>query len=857
MSNNLKTDSNTAASGKVWWVVAGFIVFFTGIVVYVGCHTDASKDSMPSIYMPAKDNSVISKTNDLLAHLVENGNRAVRVRSIDDLNRKYPGLVFDTPDINVDVDYIRTTDIRLVDIKLKEIKDRTDRDFYNNSNLTDLLEKQRNNMGLAFFKIRMDKDESGYYTIKSIKVVPSVYRTRLDNKVSRSTILSNPNNLFPASNYCFVVWKDQVIPIKQFDNNESLSERAFSANVRNGYFYHLFSDAPLTLVDIDSLYRSLDGNVRVRINMGNNGYILVDYLQDGRLALKTGDRLICTAHETGRGPVTITPSTSSGDPEIFDFDKDIRIVFNRNEPRTEMVLTHNNPLTILASATRSNSGVSRYTISPSLTDYYTQQVVAGLEAMLPQYDYNDTVRLTLDPILARYIEKELKDYTRQLMRQPGLARGSWEASMTVMDMSTGEILAMPYYRSENDGLEPDVAFTRKNPALICRYPGSTFKPMIALASVLTCPDLLSLNTHGHYSINTGTGTALFYGSPTTAWAVKTPGHWNGRASLCPFLAYSCDVYPVALAALALNGGNRNIANINNGFFVARDGQIYINQDRTLAEQPLMRNLDILYDINSNSEEHDSAARMPYYLWRNLTSDTNRFSDDDLLALDLLSPDPVIMHYSKIARESLRSTFVTWVLGQGTNEWNCVKMAEAWCRMLSKRDLKASMVRRVDSVGQQQLITNELQGGANEVWNEFLSQFESAQHIAGGTVYPMWEVVANLNREDPQLREDPLVLFSKTGTPNNYVRKEFNNLRQDEMVLDVAMYTFGIMKNREYQNVQNGQPAKGVVCVLRFTRTVKKNDIGNQDGLWSTHARDFFSSHRYRFTNLYHLIEHYL
>lgn len=857
MSNNLKTDNKSSTSGKLWWVVAGLIVIITGIVVFVGYHTDASKDSKPSIYMPAKDNSVISKTNNLLARLVEEGNRTIRVRSIDDLNRKYPGLVFDTPDLNVDVDYIRTTDIRLVDIKLKEIKDKTDIDFYNNSNLADLLEKQRNNMGLAYFKIRMDKDESGYCSVKSIKVVPSVYRTRLDNKVSRSTILSNPNNLFPSSSYCFVVWKDQVIPIKQFGNNDGLSERAFSANFRHGYFYHLHSNTPLTLLDIDSLYRSLDGNVRVRINMGTNGYILVEYLQDGRLTLKTGDRLVCTAHETGRMPVTINPLTSSEDPEIFDFEKDIRIVFDRCEPRAEMVLTHNNPLTVLASATRSNAGVSRYIISPKLTDYYTQQVVAGLEAMLPQYDYNDTVRLTLDPILAGYFEKELKDYTRQLMRRPGLARGSWEASMTVMDMSTGEILAMPYYRSENDGIEPDVAFTRKNPALICRYPGSTFKPMIALASVLTCPNLLSLNTRGHYSIDTQTKTALFYGCPTSAWAVKTPGHWNGRDSMCLFLAYSCDVYPVALAALALNGGGRNIANGNNSFFIAHDGQIYFNQDRTLAEQPLMRNLDILYDINSNSEEHDSAARMPYYLWRNLTSDTNRFSDDDLLALDLLSPDPVIMHYSKIARESLRSTFVTWVLGQGTNEWNCVKMAEAWCRMLSKRDLKASMVRSVDSVVHQSLITNRLPDGANETWNGFLSQFERAQHIAEGTVYPMRRVVSDLNRNDPNLQGDPLVLLSKTGTPNNYVRKEFNNLRQDEIVLDVAMYTFGIMKNSEYQNVQNGQPAKGVVCVLRFTRTVKKSDVVNQDGLWSTHARNFFSSHRYRFTNLYHLIEHYL
>ena len=151
MNNNLKIENTSLRPGKVWWSTTIVIVIISLILVMIGYHTKQSKESKESIFKPNEYNSVISKTNNLLSHMRENEDRTIRIRSINDLNKKYPGLVFDAPDINVDADFIRTTDIRLVDVKLKFIKNRKDRDFYNNGNLADLLEKQRMNMGLSFF----------------------------------------------------------------------------------------------------------------------------------------------------------------------------------------------------------------------------------------------------------------------------------------------------------------------------------------------------------------------------------------------------------------------------------------------------------------------------------------------------------------------------------------------------------------------------------------------------------------------------------------------------------------------------------------------------------------------------------
>lgn len=843
----------TENTGKILKQISIIVAIPIILLVVFGGAREQSANSRKSEFYPSEENSVISKINDLLAHMLENENRDVVVRSIDDLNRMYPGLVFDVADVNIDIKYMRAEDIRLVDVKKKEIKNKADRRVYNNGQLAELLKEQQKNMGMFFFRIKTGMDRNNHLIIESIKVVPSVFRVRLDSNVPRATILSNPENIFPSENYCFLTWKNQVIPIKK-DGHEGDVDNGLRlfANDTDVFFHGDTVGDAITLLEIDDHYRKMTGNISVTCSFGSHGSLIVRYSHDGKAILKvTGtNNFSGLAYEVGKGLVHIDKGTSSTPGSEIEFNNDVRIILKDGAFRREMVLSHQNPLTVLAAVTCSNAGLSRYTISPDLTDKYCQQVISGLEEVLALNGYNDTVRLTLDPILSKYLEQELKDYTNTLRNKSNLSSGIWEVSMTVMDMATGAILAMPYYRSEDDFLNPEVAFTRKNPALTRRYPGSTFKPLLALASVITCPQLQNLNTTtGAYYSLSSSATASFLGLNTEAWATETPEHWYGRHNMREFLAYSCDVYPVALAALALQG-DASPQPGRDSFFTQKEGErnIHMRRDCLLSEQPLMKNLDILYDLYSETEEHDTAARMQYYIWRNLSLNNEYFNNDDFLALDVVSPDRVTMHYSKIEAGSLRGSFVPWVLGQGTNDWNCVKLAEAWCRMLTKCEVKASMV--CSSNDTAALITHRLQNGSTAVWNRFLKSFREAQEVPRGTVYSINSLVSVFNQNE--FHNDTLnqlVLFSKTGTPSNYQRMEFQNLNNKPMVFDLGMYTFGIMKKSEYCK----EPSRGIVCVLRLTRILDK-DQAQGSGLWSREAVAFFTKKPDRFKNLYHLTE---
>lgn len=208
----------------------------------------------------------------------------------------------------------------------------------------------------------------------------------------------------------------------------------------------------------------------------------------------------------------------------------------------------------------------------NFTDRFTQQVIRGLSSTMRNTLFRDTVQLSIDPLLSAAFEEELKGYCENVLKKASDIHASstdqWELSMTVMDMATGNVLAVPYYRSEDNNVDYDVAIGRKNPALLRRYIGSAFKPLLALAAVEATPSLVGLNTVGKYSLDRSSivlgkdgkaksGKASFYGTTVDAWALsqKTQGFWFGCQRIGDFLAHSDDVYPVAMAVLSLAGAD--------------------------------------------------------------------------------------------------------------------------------------------------------------------------------------------------------------------------------------------------------------------------------------------------------------
>ena len=166
------------------------------------------------------------------------------------------------------------------------------------------------------------------------------------------------------------------------------------------------------------------------------------------------------------------------------------------------------------------------------------------------------------------------------------------------------------------------------------------------------------------------------------------------------------------------------------------------------------------------------------------------------------------------------------------------------------------------------------------WNQFLDKFEAAQKIEGGgglTLLPMYRKVSELNNALGLQNGNKLVLFSKTGTPDAYVRDEVPMLNARKRYLDVGVYTFALVKKNELQKIKNKEtiniykrretkPGKGTVCVVRLTRSYKCMSCGKDkkcetclkaNGFWGSTARDFFVSKPERLKKLYKMNEKYL
>ena len=265
-----------------------------------------------------------------------------------------------------------------------------------------------------------------------------------------------------------------------------------------------------------------------------------------------------------------------------------------------------------------------------------------------------------------------------------------------------------------------------------------------------------------------------------------------------------------------------------------------------TEQPLIRNLDLLYDLKSyNDIFADDSLNMSYYLWRNL-----QLSGDDQFGLDIINPDVTVMHYQKLYDQphKLKTNLVPWVLGQGTNEWNCVKLAEAWTRMLTKREVRASFIDRPDTVPSLvERLRTKSNTNPNDVWNRFLDELTYAQSHSPGLLTPMDNAVKSLGHD--------LVLFSKTGTPNNYDRPEWKTLDGRSHWLDVGIYCMGLMPSSSCQQVRQGGKASGLMCVIRITRITRQKP--SDDGVSSTHARNFFSANKRRLQKFYDMTRQYL
>ena len=846
--------------------------------------------SQADIILPPEKEGFVGKSNDLLMHLLCDSDlidhNVKVVNNIESLNKKYKALIFAMPYAD-DVLAMRE-DIRLVGIRPEMLKDKKERDFYYNSSLPLLLEKQSRDLGEKYFKISTRRTKKGT-EIEKIGIIRSMFKVALTKDPWSGSIIAPGSPLFEQDSCLFLSYGNTILPLKLFkitpaDNQYvqiKIDTDAQKLSLLNEvgeldyykYYQEAFRGKRFTRLVISNshlTHESAEFSVKC----------VKDEANSPRLLIKLNRGILCTIYSNGK-PSTIIQSSNheaapNRDISFYDGMKIVLEAVGNREKIAEFTVTKYNPSLILSSLVRTNSGTRRFFASEH-TDVFTQQVLRGLSANLSNTKYPKDVFLSVDPLLSKEFEMELQSYLQTLKRSIRVQSGQrWDISLTIMDMATGNVIATPFGTDFNNNVSDKITLTRKNPALERRYIGSVFKPMLTLASVHQNPSLLNLNTQGKLSCiesdDKGCSKGMFLGAMTKGWAPVS--HWSG-CDMKNFLSHSDDVYPVALAALCLNGYNDNtdlntIHNINSNMgdenkslFDKSPNNIIIG-NRSPSGFELFQLLDALYNINSYDVYDADSAMMTNYMWRNLC-----IENGDYFGLSEVSPEVTIMQYDNMVghNRTLRGELTPWVLGQGNNYWNCIKLGEAWCRMLSKKAVSASFViDKDDSSADSSLVDNILtiknnynshwdKGKINKTWNQFLDVFKDAQTInsSNSTLYKMYNNVSDLNTKLGLNTEGRrLVLFSKTGTPSEYFHR-LPSIDGSKSYIDLGIYCMGLMTEASLTNIKaNNNSAKGIVCIIRVTRQYPQST--KDSGLWSTNARDFFTQERLE--NLYYMTRSY-
>lgn len=858
------------------WIIILLIGLVVGVMVagvLVLNRSDAGIEAKEKTFILKKESGYVKNMDKLLADLLLIQDESVdTIKTVDDLNRRYKAFTFSLPfagdiELNSESSFVHTSDIRLEDIDPTFIVDEKNRDFFYNSNLQSLLEKQRTDKSINCFKICFVKDD-GQLRIRSITLSPSLFRVEHEKKVWNGTIMATDNQLFPESEYCFLSWGNDIVPIKHCES-EGNRNVIFTADLSTHSFFTVQNDtqAPINPVKLSmGAYNRRVNCIVLHINdeSGRIGTAFIKYVDSTTLLVKADERIRCVFYVIGNQAKRVNPTTAACNYDSIDFSRDLKVVFyNKNNKKlSEMMLSHKNPIFMMSCPIRNNKGLSRYIVDASLTDRFMQQVVHGAYSMLADNDINESVQLTLDPYLSKWLEEEMKVYINSLRsdfraRSIGRDDDRWEMSVTVLDMRTGDVIAMPYYRTEDEKLPRGVAMSRKNPALTRRYIGSTFKPLLTLSAVQTVPELLNLNTVGRRYYNyKGKDTAYMFGALVAPWATSSGNHWMGRQSIETFLAASCDVYPVALTILAMNNGQWPGTAGEEDIFNTDHRLRFKSEEFVVTSRPFIKNLDALYDLYSydaSENSTDPIGKMDSYIWRNIPG-WDKLSEDQSQSVDVVTPDATVMDYGNFYEKTdVRGNLVPWVLGQGSNSWSCLKLAEAWCRMLTKRRVRASIAASKATKADLIALSPQDDIDRSGLWNSFLDKLSAAQSLAEyNMLSPMYKVLDTLNNNMQLTNKDSLVLFSKTGTPNQYSREEYLHMGHSKLQYDIGLYCMGLMSRGAFDSVKNNQEGDGVMCVIRITRISTKKDPARVTGLWSTDARNFFSNNLQRFQEFYWL-----
>jgi hypothetical protein len=872
----------------IFGIVALFLVFVLLAVVFKKC-TALGKFAEKDEYQIPKEEGLINNSKLLFDSLLVAGDTGERITDLESLNRRYPALEFALPYEWSSEAY--KEDIRLVGIKPEFIEDEKQKTFYYNSRLPELLKQQRKNLDKKIFDIDLQKDG-----IRNIKLIPSMFKVALTHNPWTGKITGKACELFPDSDYVFLICENSMLPIRKSDRDNSQANQDFYVRTNaNTHFKELqkIENNRYVTVDYYNYYtENQDASTRpVKIFVNNEDFILIKYSRNDLLSIETHGATI-KMFDRESGIINLQSSNHAGNIRYnnVQVSDNVKIlIYKGNNKLSELLLTRENPVNNLSYLIQTNHGRQRIAIDTVFTDIYTQQIARNIQERTNAKS-PDLINLSIDHLFSKSMEKELRNYFDTLSAnntrvRNSLARGErFEISLTVMNTATGEVLAAPFVTTRPE--EQEFLYSRRNPNLVRRYIGSTFKPLMSLAAILTYPDLINLNTqtmnrNGTLNLTNNGESAVLAGFRLRKSFSNEGSYinfWSGSSNLTEYLYRSDDVYPVVLATYALNHRYNlqnhrqritNIYNLNgNSDCFKQEGidtkMLPENRDNIYKsgadEFMFVKLLDVLYGINSREEEVDNIDYKPsYYVWRHLQdNDIDIEGNERPLIFDEISPNVTNMRYNTWKNNSLSTELRPWILGQGNNEWCNMKVAEAWARMASKRAVKASLIKTPLDKSYENLVDltkrkfteddsvfyNSTHAQINNVWNRFLDNFESAQS-QGTLLQPFRSAVIN------ELGQN-FVCLSKTGTPDFYPRSDIERITHNKYTYDIGMFSFALMTQNQFDGIQeeslDDTAQRGIVCVLRIVHTyphVSKSVDETKSIISSPQARDFYNGNRLR------------
>lgn len=757
--------------------------------------------------------------------------------------------------------YVPNTDEYIVDVReirlIGFIPDSTEMEFFHNSNFKFYLQKQNENRDKAYFKIEWHK-EAYPPRIKSIKI---------DNTLGDVSLLNND-------------WKGQIFledPFSKMDSNvvylikDNMPVPLFTSN----FPIAEFKGAPTKFIPIkiaewkpnkvheyqqryDSLNKAIPSSSKVlRVEYNDNNWI--EFLNKGDSIYITNGTQDTIFIGNGDKPKNIIEKQVNGYPFPRSFENVVKLEIKSTK---QYIYLSKTPFNIASKLVNNGFAGKRTPINEEYYDLFTRQELVQLESNLDTKSQDIT--LTNNIILSKLLEDGIRNYIETNLKSQSINnKDEFQMSICLMDISTGEVIAAPYYSNYFPDKKAVAETEIKNFNLVRHHIGSTFKPLLAFAAAAKYPSLAQFSLT---NIEENTDKCCLIGYKVPHYGKGNPLFWNtyNSKSRINFLGHSHDNYPIALTILALTENFRNTADvkvfnllnankldhkqINDIPKLLGNGELYripndfkFNKSK-LGESSFANLFYNLYDIEMQSRDKDD--------W-SLTADTMswRYLKGNTLKLYSLYPDKLNLQLDLINNFI---DFENFVLGQGNNFWNNVKLAEAYSRLLSKKTIKATFLKRNEEFPDlfkdnmfNHISTFEFSRTKQEMenawtlfmedWREAVAQTKNTTN-KGGTLHEAYIKFKNSFNDVNDFAK--YHFYCKTGTPQVMDVNAHSKISKEDGITYLSetlwrnegVFVFGITNKNE-------QNPKGIVGVIYIKQISDKKPTNRIEGAT---ARDFLT-----------------